>query len=143
MRYSKKATITVKQTIFIPAKSTEVYDALMDPKKHSAFTGSKATCQAKVGGKFTAWDGYVSGKNLKLQKGERVIQEWKTIEWPRNYPPSILLFTFKKKSGTELTMVQSKVPAKQANSYRQGWKDAYWNPLKKYFEKKSITHNLE
>jgi hypothetical protein len=46
-------------------------------------------------------------------------------------------FTFNKvKGGTELTMVHSKVPEAQADEYRQGWIDNYWDPLKEYFGKK-------
>ena len=37
--------------------------------------------------------------------------------------------------GTEVRMVHSNVPAEQADSYRQGWVDFYWNPLKAYFSK--------
>jgi len=129
-----KKTTTTKQTEFIPATPDEVYDAFIDADRHTEFTGSKATCDPKVGGKFTAWDGYISGENLELEKGKRIVQEWKTTEWPSGYPPSVLEFSFKKKGdGTELTMVHSNVPDSQAESYRQGWIDAYW---KAYFEKR-------
>jgi activator of HSP90 ATPase len=71
-----------------------------------------------------------------LVKGKRIVQEWKTTEWP-DYPPSIVEFTLKKKGiGTKLTMVHSKVPSEQAESYRQGWIDFYWEPMKKYFKKR-------
>jgi activator of HSP90 ATPase len=53
----------------------------MDPKKHSEFTGSKATGKPRVGSKFTAWDGYITGKNLKLVRGKKIVQEWKTTDW--------------------------------------------------------------
>jgi len=133
----EKKTTTIKQIVFIPAKPEEVYDALMDEKKHAEFTGSKASIDAKVGGKFTAWDGYIFGKNLKLEKGKRIVQEWQTTEWPDDYHPSVVEFSFKRKGdGTELTMVHSQVPAEQVESYRQGWIDFYWDPLKKYFKKK-------
>jgi activator of HSP90 ATPase len=131
-----KETKTIKQVIFVPAKPEEVYDALMDGKKHTEMTGAKATVDPKIGGKFTAWDGYIFGKNLEFEKGKRIVQEWKTTEWP-DYPPSIVKFTLKKKGeGTELTMVHSKVPSEQAESYRQGWIDFYWEPMKKYFKKR-------
>jgi activator of HSP90 ATPase len=65
-------------------------------------------------------------KNLKLEKEKIIIQEWKTTEWPEDYPPSIVEFTFKKtENGTELTMVHSNVSAEQANSYEQGQIDFY------------------
>ena len=128
---------TIRQTKFIPAKPAEVYNAFMKAKMHAAFTGSKATCNPKVGGKFTAWDGYITGQNLELKRGKLIIQLWKTTEWPKGYSPSILKLSFKqKKGGTQVTMVQSNVPASQARNYRQGWVDAYWDPLRRYFQKR-------
>lgn len=90
-----------------------------------------------MGGKFTAWDGYITGKHLELVKGRKIVQEWKTTEWPAGYPPSRLQLKFSlKRGGTELRMLHSKVPAEQIASYRKGWVDSYWNPLKEYFAKK-------
>ncbi len=130
-----KETKAIKQTELIPAKPVDVYEALMDAKRHTEFTGSKATSDPRVGGEFTAWDGYIFGKNLNLENGKRIVQEWKTTEWPADYPPSIVEFTFKQtKNSTKLTMVHQNVPAEQASSYRQGWIDFYWKPLKKYFK---------
>lgn len=128
-------TVLIKQKMFFEASPSDVYDALTDSRKHSEFTGSKATGKAVVGGSFTAWDGYISGKYLKLKAGKDIVQEWKTTEWPKDYPPSIVEFILKKKiNGTELTMIHSKVPAEQAEEYRQGWLDFYWKPLKVYFK---------
>ncbi len=133
----KLKTATITQKVVIPASPDEVYDAYIDPKKHSAFTGAEATCDPRVGGEFTAWDGYITGKNLELEKGKRIVQEWSTSEWPEDYPPSRLELTFSKvQGGTELTMVHSEVPASQAEDYRQGWIDDYWDLLKEYFQKK-------
>jgi activator of HSP90 ATPase len=111
-----------------------VYDAFVTAKTHAAFTNSPATGVARVGGKFTAWDNYISGVNRELVKGKKVVQDWRTTEWPAGAPDSLLTLTFKKvKAGTEIKMVHSNVPAEQADSYRQGWYDYYWNPLKAYF----------
>ena len=127
---------TIKQEVIVPATPVEVYEAFMDAKKHSAFTGSRATCDPRVGGEFTAWDGYISGKNLELEKGKRIVQEWVTTDWPQNYPPSRLELNFKAiKEGTEISMIHSEVPAEQADDIKQGWIDFYWEPLKEYFSK--------
>jgi len=113
-----------------------VYEAYVNPKKHAAFTGQGATGTPKVGGRFTAGDGYSKGKYLELEKGKRIVQEWSTTEWPEGYPPSVLELTLKAKGNrTELTMVQSKVPEEQVDYYAEGWKEFYWEPLKKYFAK--------
>lgn len=131
------ATKTIKQTGFFPSVQPErIYHAFLNGKEHTEMTGSKATAGPKVGDKFTAWDGYISGKNLELDPGKRILQEWQTTEWPEGAPPSHLEWTFAEKDGgTEVTMVHSKVPASQAESYRQGWIDYYWTPMKEYFAK--------
>jgi uncharacterized protein YndB with AHSA1/START domain len=127
---------TIKQKVIVPASPEQIYEAFIDAKKHSAFTGSKATSSPKVGGKFTAWDGYISGKNLELERGKRIVQEWITTDWPQGYPPSRLELTFTKtKGGTEISMVHSNVPEEQANDIAEGWNEFYWKPLKKYFKK--------
>lgn len=130
-------TKTIKQTEFFPsAKPKQIYDAFLNGKKHSDMTGAKATAAANVGGSFTAWDGYISGTNLELEEGKRIVQDWQTTEWPAGAAPSHLEWTFTgKDGGTEVTMVHSNVPASQSESYRQGWIDYYWTPMKAYFAK--------
>ncbi len=136
----KKETTTIVQRVLIPALPGEVYEAFLDPKKHSEFTGSKASGKAIIGAKFTAWDGYISGTTLELEKGKRIVQEWVTTEWPEGYPASRVEFTFKESDGkTELTMIQSNVPEAQKEDLEQGWIDFYWEPMKDYFEKKRNT----
>lgn len=126
----------IRQTVVIDASPEEVYEAYVDPVKHADFTGSPAKGTPKVGGKFTAWDGYISGKYVKLEKGKRIVHEWKTTEWPHGYPVSVVELTFKPKGKkTELTMVHSKAPAEQADDYAEGWMEWYWEPLKKHFQK--------
>lgn len=128
---------TIRQKITVPAEPKEVYDAFVDAKKHSSFTGSKATGDGRVGGKFTAWDGYISGKNIELEPGKRILQEWVTSEWPEGFPPSRLELALKKtKGGTEISMVQSDVPREHADELKEGWTEFYWKPLKAYFKRK-------
>jgi len=129
---------TIRQKALIPANVDEVYDAFVNAQKHSAFTGSKATCDPVVGGEFTAWDGYISGKNLELEKGKKIVQEWSTTDWPDGSLPSKLELTFKKtEAGTEISMIHSNVPAEQADELAEGWVEFYWKPLKEYFTAQS------
>ena len=127
---------TIHQTTFIPnATPHDVYEALLDPAKHAAFTGQPATGDSRVGGRFTAHGGYISGEILELVADEKIVESWSTTGWPEGAPPSRLELTFRAKDGgTELTMVHSEVPAEQAESYRGGWVTHYWEPLQRYFE---------
>jgi activator of HSP90 ATPase len=136
----KLKTTTITQRVVIPALPDEVYEAFTNAKKHSEVTGGKATGNPTIGSKFTAWDGYILGKNLELEKDKKIVQEWVTSDWPQGYPPSKLELTFREVGGkTELTMVHSDVPAEREDELKQGWIDFYWEPLKAHFRKES-TH---
>jgi uncharacterized protein YndB with AHSA1/START domain len=112
----------------------QVFKALTDPKQHTEFTGSTATGAARAGCRFTAWDGYISGKHVKLEKHRLIVQEWSTAEWPEGAPPSRVEWSMEEApGGTRLTLMHSEVPAEQAEAYRKGWIAYYWEPLKEYF----------
>lgn len=132
-----RKTRTIRQKVIIPASPEEVYDAFMDPKKHAAFTGDEASGSSEVGGEFSAWGGYITARNLELKRGKKIVQEWSTFEWPDDYPPSRLEITLRVlQEGTELTLVQSKVPVEQADDHDQGWHEHYWDHLVEYFQRK-------
>jgi len=135
---NKSEVTTITQKIIIPKVSPkEVYQAYVDPKKHSEFTGSEATGKPVVGGKFTAWDGYISGKFLELEEGKRVVQEWTSTDFPEGAYPSRLELTFREvPKGTEIVMVHSNVPKDQEDETAEGWTEFYWEPMKQYFKKK-------
>src|SRR6516162_9060677 len=64
-------TKTLQQTVTFKASPQEVYDMLMDSKKHRSLSGEPAKISNKVGGKFTAWGSHLSGINLVLKPGRR------------------------------------------------------------------------
>ncbi len=133
---TSKATATLVQHVFIKGTPAEVYQALTDPAAHGAFTGTVATGEPIVGGTYTASSGYIHGTFEKLEQNKLIVQTWTTTEWPANTAPSRLEISLEDAGdGTELTMTHSEVPAGQAEAYRQGWIDYYWNPLRAHFGK--------
>lgn len=128
-------TKTIEQSEFFPGTTPkQIYDAFLSGPKHTKMTGGKATAGTKVGDKFTAWDGYISGENLALNEDKSIVQSWQTGEWPEGAAASRLEWTFTEKDGgTEVNMVHSNVPASQAGNYEKGWFDFYWTPMKVYF----------
>jgi activator of HSP90 ATPase len=128
-------TKTVTQTATFKTSPHEVYEALMDSKKHAKFTGDKATISRKVGGKFSTFDGYSEGVNLELIPDSKIAQTWRASDWPEGHY-SNATFSFKEiPSGTRLTFTQTGVPAKQYDDISQGWRDYYWAPMKEMLEK--------
>ena len=120
----------------IPATPEQIYQAWLSSKGHSAMTGSPAEVEARVKGKFTAWDGYIFGETLELKPNQRILQAWRTTEFPEGSPDSrveILLEAVK--GGTKITINHSNIPKGQAEDYKQGWQDFYFKPMKEYFSK--------
>jgi len=119
-----------------PAKVPDIYNAWLSSDGHSAITGSPAHVDGKIGGSFTAWDGYISGSTLELIPNQRIVQAWRTTEFPDDAPDShleILLEEFD--GGTKVTLIHSNLPEDQVDSYRQGWEDFYFKPMREYFIK--------
>jgi activator of HSP90 ATPase len=117
-----------------PTKASDIYNAWLSSDGHSAITGSPAQVEGKVGGKFTAWDGYIFGSTLELTPNQRIVQAWRTSEFPDDAPDSRLEILLEEiEGGTRLTLTHSDMPQDQVESYRQGWDDFYFKPMREYF----------
>ena len=125
---------TIVQEEIFDAAPMDVYEALVDPAKHAAFTGSTATGEPVEGGTFTAWDGYIEGRHERLVPGARIVQLWRTTEFPEGHPDSRLELELRPEAEnkTRLRLTHSGVPRGQAKSYEKGWVDHYWTPLRDY-----------
>lgn len=127
---------SLKMKIVLPVKADKLYKAWLSSKEHTLFTGGEAKVSAKVNGKFTAWDGYISGKNLELINGKKIVQTWRTSEFAEDAPDSILEIKLEEKAGkTTLHLSQTNLQKGDAKKYTQGWKDYYFTPMKDYFGK--------
>ena len=124
---------TIKQTVTFKAKPCEVYEALMDSKKHAEFTGDKANISNKVHGKFTAYGDYIEGENLELVKNKKIVQKWRGSEWEKGHYSKITYELKAVKGGTKLTFTQTDVPDKEYKSINKGWKEHYWDKMKEVF----------
>jgi uncharacterized protein YndB with AHSA1/START domain len=128
-------TKTIRQTVTIKASPKKVFEALMDEKKHAAFTGMAATISRKTGGAFSCYGGYLSGFQLDAVPGKRIVQAWRGRSWPKGYY-SIVTFALapNRAGGTKLTFTHLGVPSGDFKSKSAGWRSHYWKPLKAYLE---------
>ncbi|HVP20198.1 MAG TPA: SRPBCC domain-containing protein [Spirochaetia bacterium] len=131
-------TDSLKVTGVIPAAPDAVYKAWLSGKEHGEMTDTPAArITARVGGKFTAGGGYMWGTTLALDPPRKIVQSWRTTEFPDGAPDSRLEVILEQaKSGTKITIVQTEIPPGQGASYRQGWIDYYFAPMKRYFAAK-------
>jgi uncharacterized protein YndB with AHSA1/START domain len=119
----------------LPATPERVYAAWLSPKEHTKFTGGKATIEPGVGGRHTAWDDYISGKHLELVPGKKIVQTWRTTEFPDGAADSRLEIRLepKGKSETTLTLIHTEIPEGQGAQYKEGWGEHYFEPMREYF----------
>ena len=127
-------TKNIKQSATFTAKAQDVYEALMDAKKHAAFTGANAKIDKKVNGKFSVYDGYCHGYNIEFVKNEKIVQAWHFAEdgWPDDHFSTCTFLLEQIGNKTKLTFMQTGVPEHKVTALTSGWKDYYWKPLKEY-----------
>ncbi|MEX2127499.1 MAG: SRPBCC domain-containing protein [Xanthobacteraceae bacterium] len=118
----------------LPAEPKAVYQAWLSGREHSAMTGGVATASDKEGASFTAWNGYIEGRNLKLTPHWCIIQSWRTTKFSDSDPDSRLeLCIHPSGGGSELLLIHTEIPPDQVEGYRSGWVDYYFEPMKAYF----------
>lgn len=131
-------SIRVKFSIHAPAKA--IYDAWLSSAEHTAMTGARATASRLVGGAFSAWDGYITGKNLLLLDSKKIVQSWRSSEFPEDAADSVLSVQLSEKNGiTEVDLEHKDIPPGQGVQYQSGWIEFYANPMQKYFAKSAKT----
>lgn len=127
---------SLKISINLPVKAEKLYKAWLSSKEHAKFTGAGAKASAKVNGKHSSWDGYIRGKNLELKAGKKIVQSWRTSEFPEDAPDSVLEITFEEKAGkTKLNLYHHGLQKGDAKKYKKGWQDFYFTPMKLYYSK--------
>jgi activator of HSP90 ATPase len=128
-----KTSFSISQT-FRKLTPADLYRAWLDSETHGNMTGGVAECDPVEGGEFSAWDGYIHGKNLELIEHEKIVQSWRTIEFGDTDEESKLTIDFRPTNeGTELILTHTNIPEGQPD-YEKGWIDNYFEPMKKYFD---------
>lgn len=124
----------ITQSGVVPATPEQIFDAWIDGPGHAAMTGAGADSDPRVGGRFTAWDGYIEGTHRALERPRRIVQAWRTSEFPVDAPDSELVVELRPvPGGTEVRFVHSGIPDGQGASYERGWVDHYLDPMRAWF----------
>ena len=124
---------TIQLQVIFNAKSSQVYEAWLSSAHHTKMTGGEAVCTQNIGDTFSAWDGYITGKNIALVPNQKIVQSWRTTEFDEKDEDSELTILLKEiPNGTQMTLRHINIPEGQTQ-YRQGWEDHYFEPMRNYF----------
>lgn len=130
-------TPAIQQSEEFSASPAELFEMYLDSKKHSAATGGVAKISRKIGGAFTAWGGQLRGKNLLIIPKRMIVQSWRSTNFKKGDPDSILILTFSKTaSGARVSLVHAGVPEQDHAGVSQGWPKYYWEPWRMYLARR-------
>ena len=132
-------------SILLPVAPERLFRAWLDSAEHAAFTGAAATVDPVVGGRHSAWDGYIEGEILALEPESRIVQSWRTSDFGARDPDSVLDLRFERERlpgderdeprwGTRLSLQHTELPRGGAARYTQGWKEFYFGPMRSHFD---------
>lgn len=122
-------------TAEIPASPEAIFDAWMSSEGHASMTGAGAKVDPRVGGRFSAWDEYISGTTLELDRPRRLVQAWRTSEFPEDAPDSRVEVRLEKTDdATRVTITHTDIPDGQGDAYEAGWQEYYFLPMNDWFD---------
>jgi uncharacterized protein YndB with AHSA1/START domain len=124
---------TIKQRVKFKATPDVIYDLLADSRKHAAVTGREATISRKVGGTFSIGRDDVTGVNVELVPGRRIVQAWRHRRFPEGvFSMAAITLTPTADGGTELVLTHRGVPKDLIPETEEAWRDQYWSTIKAY-----------
>jgi uncharacterized protein YndB with AHSA1/START domain len=126
---------TIKQRVKFKADPATIYDLLADSRKHSAITGRRAVISTKIGGAFSIDESDVTGINVDLVPGRRIVQAWRHRRFPEGVF-SMAAVTLKPTpdGGTELVLIHRGVPKDLIPETEQAWREQVWHRMKAYLD---------
>ena len=126
-------SITIHQEVDLNASPQKVYQALLDSKQFTEFSGRAAEIKRDVGGGSSLFKGHIIACNLELVPNQRIVQGWRVVTWPEG-AWSIARFDLKPQgTGTHVIFDHIGFPEGLHDHLAQGWEENYWSLLKKYF----------
>ena len=133
-------TRIITHEVTFSASPNEVYEALMDPAKHSKFTGAPALIERKPGGRF-AYGEVLSGRIVELKQDELIVLSWRADDWPKGHYSEVTFTLTPHAHGrrTQLSLVQTGVPENKFDEINSGWPEFYWTKMAAYFRDEKVT----
>jgi uncharacterized protein YndB with AHSA1/START domain len=137
---------SIHQEPVFAASPNRVYEALTDAKQFTRIVELSGALQAmhlpdrpaeissEVGGAFTLFGGFITGRQVELVPNVRLVQAWRAGDWPPGVF-SIAKFELVSQGVTcKIVFDHTGFPKGAAESLASGWKVHYWEPLAKVLE---------
>ena len=122
---------TIKHKVRFKTPPETIYDLLADSRMRTEVTGREALISDKIGGKFSTDAGQVTGVNVDLVPGRRLVQAWRRKDFPEGiYSMAAITLAPTPSGGTELVLTHRGVPKHLLDQIEDYWRAVYWAPMK-------------
>ncbi|EAS36198.3 Aha1 domain-containing protein [Coccidioides immitis RS] len=130
-------TVTVNASDEFRTTAEEMYTTFTDPQRLAVFTRAppRRFDGAQVGGKFSIFDGNVTGEFVKLEQPTLIVQKWRLAQWPEDHY-STLEIRFDQNDVDCVTTLHVKwdgVPVGQEDVVQRNWDVYYVRSIKQAF----------
>lgn len=127
----KEKVVTVLHTVEFDAPVKVIFDLYAIARQHAKVIGAPVVLQRRVGGRFSAWGGSVSGVNVVLESPALITQAWRTSDFPPgNFSILHLALAPAGRGRTRLTLTQHGVPQSLAREIEGNWHACYWDNIR-------------
>ena len=128
---------SIHQEPVFKASRKRVYEALIDPKQFDKVIQLSGVMQPmhlgdkpveisrEVGGAFTLFGGYITGRHVELVPNERIVQAWRTGSWPPGIFSIARFELVEQRSGSKIVFDHTGFPKGEAEVLASGWKAHY------------------
>jgi uncharacterized protein YndB with AHSA1/START domain len=122
---------TIKQKVRFKAPPETIYELLTNSRRRTKITGRKAVMSGEAGGKFSTDAGQVTGVNVDLMPGRRLVQAWRRKDFPEGiYSMAAITLAPTPGGGTELVLTHRGVPKHLLDQIEDYWRLVYWAPMR-------------
>ena len=88
---------------------------------------------AKPGSAFLAFDGQLSGRIVAVIPKRLIVQAWRSSQWAREDPDSILVLSFSgDRAYGQIDLVHVNVADHDVQGVTEGWEKYYWTPWRRF-----------
>src|SRR5690606_3018271 len=126
---------TICKTVVLPAPAEELYEMYLDSQVHSDITGAPAKVSEEPNSLFEAFGGLLVGRTSQVVKHRLVVQSWRTVNFKKSDPDSILIISFTPEDDDgRIDLVHLQVPDSDFQGVCGGWDSRYFAPWLAYLQ---------
>ena len=133
---------SLRLSTMVAASPNKIYAAWMDERRHSAFTGRRATVEQWVGGRVVAADGFIYAQHTYLETGRMIAMRWRTTDYADDVVSSTVILSLEPAAGgTKVIVDIASVPAGLEAALKKLWRSVYLDSMRKFFSSKTAARN--